>query len=82
MKVLLSLIMGISFLFGAVDINSADAKELSTLNGIGMKKAEAIISYRKMNCFKSVHELSLVKGIGNKTIEKNKANLTASKCKK
>lgn len=82
MKILTMLLLGMSLLFGAVDINTAGKKELSSLHGIGAKKAEAIISYRKATCFKSVDGLAKVKGIGAKTVAKNKKNLTASKCKK
>lgn len=82
MKIVVMLVLGISFLFGIVDINSASVKELNSLHGIGKYKAEAIVTFRKGHCFKNVHELSLVKGIGNKTVEKNKADLTAEPCKK
>ncbi|AUD78488.1 DNA-binding protein [Kangiella profundi] len=60
-----------------VNINSADAKELSrVLTGVGMKKAEAIIEYReKFGPFKSANELTAVKGIGEKTVEKNKSKI-------
>lgn len=81
MKILAMIFLGVSLLFGAVDINTADQKELSSLSGIGAKKADAIIAYRSANCFKSVDELVKVKGISNKTVEKNRENLTASKCK-
>ena len=81
MKILAMCLLGVSLLFGAVDINTANQDELSSLNGIGAKKAEAIIKYRSSNCFNSVEELSNVKGIGSKTVEKNRDNLTASKCK-
>jgi len=82
MKVLVMLVLGMSFLFGAVDINSASVKELSSLHGIGKMKAEAIVAYRKGHCFKNISELSLVKGIGSKTVQKNKADLKAGACKK
>jgi len=82
MKVLVMLVLGISFLFGAIDINSASVKELSSLHGIGKTKAEAIVAYRKGHCFKNISELTLVKGIGNKTVQKNKADLKAGACKK
>jgi len=68
-------------LFSSVDINSASVDELTSLSGIGDSKANAIVAYRKSHCFKSVSELSLVRGIGVKTIEKNKAELTVSECK-
>lgn len=61
-----------------VDVNTADAKTLSTLKGLGMKKAQAIIKYREKNGnFKSVDELASVKGIGPKAlarITKNNPN--------
>jgi competence protein ComEA len=82
MKIFTLLAISISFLFAAVDINNASIKELSTLKGVGPSKAEAIVTFRKTHCFKNVHELSLVKGIGNKTIEKNKADLKAGACAK
>ena len=63
---------------GPVNINTADAESLATaLNGVGQAKAEAIIAYRKAHgSFHSVGDLSNVKGIGEKTIEKNKSNMT------
>ena len=69
---------------GPVDINTADAETISTeLNGIGMAKAEAIVEYRKKyGPFKSADELSLVKGIGDRTVELNRANILVSPAKK
>ena len=81
MKFFAMMILGFSLMFGAVDINTADKKELVTLNGIGASKADAIITYRETHCFKTLHELTQVKGIGSKTIEKNANNLSVSKCK-
>jgi len=59
---------------GPVNINTADAATLSReLKGIGMKRAEAIIEYRrKFGPFKSADELALVKGIGPSAIQKNR----------
>lgn len=61
-----------------LDINSANAEELaSTLSGIGLSKAEAIIAYREQNGdFESIDELVMVRGIGDKTLEKNRQFLT------
>lgn len=60
-----------------VDINTADAKTLAAqLQGVGPKSAEAIIAYRtKHGPFKRVEDLDKVKGIGKKTVEKNRANI-------
>ncbi len=57
-----------------VNVNTADAATLARLlNGVGEKKAEAIISYRKTNGpFSSLAQLEQVDGIGPATIEKNK----------
>ena len=62
---------------GPVDVNSADAKTLAReLQGVGMSKAEAIVSYREKNGpFKSPEDLAKVKGLGKKIIEQNKTNL-------
>lgn len=81
MKFITMILLGVTLAFGAVDINKANATELQTLNGVGAKKADAIIAYRKDNCFKNVNALAGVKGISTKTIEKNRKNLKASKCK-
>ena len=59
-----------------VDINTADAQTLETLNGIGPSKAAAIVEYRKANGpFKTVDDLSKVKGVGEKLVDKNRTNL-------
>ncbi len=82
MKILLSLFLSAVFLLASVDINKASAKEFASLKGIGIKKAQAIVEYRKsIKCFKSIDELAKVKGIGKSTISKNKANLQLGKCK-
>lgn len=60
-----------------VDVNSADAATIAgALNGIGLKKAQAIVAEREKNgAFKTADDLSRVKGIGAKTIAKNKADI-------
>ena len=83
MKLLTILFLGVTFLLSSVDINNATAKEFTTLKGIGDKKANTIVEYRKtIQCFKSIDELRKVKGIGKVTISKNKNNLSLGKCKK
>ena len=73
---LLAVLMGSGLASAAdkVDINSADAAQLEqVLVGVGPAKAEAIVEHRKANGpFKSADELALVKGIGLKTVEKNR----------
>ena len=62
---------------GPVNVNTADAKTLAReLQGVGMAKAEAIVSHREKNGpFKSADDLVKVRGLGKKLIEQNKANL-------
>lgn len=62
---------------GPVDINTADAETISNeLDGVGLTKAQAIVDYRKKHGpFKSAEDLSLVKGIGERTVEINKGNI-------
>jgi len=61
-----------------VNINSALAEELAEkLSGVGPAKAHAIVTYRQLHGpFKTVDELTRVKGIGPRTLEKNRAHLT------
>ena len=59
-----------------ISLNQANLQQLQALNGVGEKKAQAIIEYRQKNGgFKTVDELVNVKGIGPKLLEKNKARL-------
>jgi len=54
-----------------ISINKATNNELATINGIGTKKAQAIIEHREANGdFVSVEELVKVKGIGKSTLQK------------
>lgn len=51
-----------------VNINSADASQLSFLPRIGPSVAQRIVEHRKQNGpFKSPEDLMLVRGIGEKT---------------
>src|SRR5690606_17317613 len=60
-----------------ININTASAAELSQLNGIGKAKAEAIVQFREQQGgFKSVDELTQIKGIGAAIVDKNRARLT------
>ncbi|MEO1201825.1 MAG: helix-hairpin-helix domain-containing protein [Pseudomonadota bacterium] len=62
---------------GPVNVNSADAETLAKeLNGVGLSKARAIVEYReKYGPFKNAEELSLVKGIGERIVEMNRADI-------
>jgi competence protein ComEA len=75
--VVAALLLAPNAIAGPVNVNSADAKTLAReLQGIGMSKAEAIVTYREKNGpFKSADDLAKVKGLGKKLIDQNKANL-------
>lgn len=62
---------------GPVDINTADAATIAKeLQGIGLSKAQDIVEYRDKNgAFKSLEDLRKIKGIGAKTLERNRANI-------
>ncbi|MDF1875735.1 helix-hairpin-helix domain-containing protein [Sulfurimonas sp. SAG-AH-194-I05] len=81
MKYLFMMLLAVNMLFGSVDINNANEKELVSLHGVGVKKAMAIIEFRKSHCFKTIKELSKVKGIGKKTVFKNADKITVGPCK-
>jgi competence protein ComEA len=63
-----------------VNINSANADVLAeNLNGVGLKKAQAIVLYREQHGpFKSVDELVNVAGIGQATLAKNRDKLSVN----
>ena len=52
------------------------------VKGLGAKKAEAIVEYRKTKCFERGDELTKVKGLGAKSKEKMNAFLAEKKKKK
>ena len=69
---------GMVFAAEPVNINTADAEALAeAINGVGLKRAEAIVEYRNQNGpFGSVDELVQVQGVGEKTLEKSRDRLT------
>ncbi|MGM9451870.1 ComEA family DNA-binding protein [Legionella bozemanae] len=60
-----------------VDLNTADLSMLTgSVKGIGKKRAEAIIAYRKSHHgFKSLEELAEVKGLGQHFVTANRDKL-------
>lgn len=69
---------------GPVNINTADAETIAAeLKGVGLAKARAIVEYRrKHGPFKNPGELSLVKGIGERTVELNGTDIKVTSPKK
>ncbi|WP_110975216.1 ComEA family DNA-binding protein [Acinetobacter sp. WCHAc060042] len=60
-----------------ISLNQASVEQLQQLQGVGLKKAQAIVAYRqKQGAFKSIDELQQVTGIGPAIFLKNKARLS------
>ena len=59
-----------------VNINTASAGELTSLEGIGEKTAQAIVEYRQKNgAFKAIEDIKNVNGIGDKKFEALKSSI-------
>lgn len=65
-------------LAGPVDVNTASAEQLSeSLQGVGPQKAAAIVAYREQHGpFRSLEDLTKVKGIGASLLEKNRGQIS------
>lgn len=59
-----------------ININTASKEELCKLTGIGENKAKLIIEYREKNKFTKIEDITKVSGIGKKTFEKIKNDIT------
>lgn len=60
-----------------ININKANAEDLVFLNGVGPKTAEKIIALRiELGEFKEIDDLLNVPGIGKKTLEKFRSQIT------
>ncbi len=86
MKLISSFLCSLALLFSVatfaepaapVNINTADVETLAQLDGIGPKKAEAIVAWRDANGeFVSLDQLVEVRGIGEATIASNREHMT------
>ena len=72
----LPLLLPVPGLADPVNINTADAATLAReLKGVGEARARAIVEHRSQHGpFRSADELVLVRGIGQKVVDQNRAN--------
>lgn len=71
-----TVILGVSTTKNIIRINTASLEDLDLLNGVGPSIAQRIIDYRTENGgFKSIEEIKLVPGIGDKMFEKIKNDI-------
>src|SRR5262245_53788261 len=59
-----------------VNVNTADVKQLMTLDGVGHRVAERIVEYRKANGpFKKPEDLRRVEGVGAGLLDRNRERI-------
>ncbi|HEO6255456.1 TPA: helix-hairpin-helix domain-containing protein [Streptococcus agalactiae] len=62
---------------GKINLNKADLSSLQTISGVGVKRAQDILDYRdSQGGFKTIDDLKNVSGIGEKTLEKLRQDVT------
>lgn len=82
-KLFASLVLSVSFLLATINLNTANKDELMSIKGIGNKKAEQILMYRKTNSLNNAMDLKNIKGFGKKIISNVKNDVKKkSKSKK
>jgi len=78
-KILFFMVISISFLF-SINVQTASKDELMCIKGIGDKKADAILTYRKSTKLKSAEDLSEIKGFGKVLVSNVKNNIKSVAC--
>lgn len=61
-----------------LDLNKATAEEFEKLPGIGPAKAKAMVDYQKSHGYRKVEDVTKIQGIGRKTLQKLRPQLTVS----
>ena len=67
-KLVLLLGLSASFLFAQINLQTASKEELMAIKGIGDKKADQIIEYRKTNTISNPDDLKNIKGFGDSIV--------------
>lgn len=73
-KIFVLLMLGVSFMFAAMNLQTATKDELMSIKGIGDKKADQILEYRKTNKINTPEDLTNIKGFGNSIVSNVKNN--------
>jgi len=74
-KIVITLMLGVSFMLATINLQTASKTELMSIKGIGPVKADQIIEYRKTNKIKNPSDLQNIKGFGPSII----SNITKTK---
>ena len=67
-KIVALLMLCVSFMFAAINLQTATKEELMSIKGIGDKKADSIIEYRKTNKINEPEDLKNIKGFGDSIV--------------
>lgn len=78
-KLVVLLGLSTSLLFAQINLQTASKEELMSIKGIGDKKAEQIIEYRKTNTISNPDDLKNIKGFGDSIVGEVKKENNASK---
>ncbi len=80
MLIIIGLLFSFSLSAAPINVNNADAKAIAkALNGVGKVKSEAIVQYREEHgAFGSADELTKVRGVSRKIVEKNREDILLS----
>jgi len=76
-KLLVLLMLSLTFLCASIDLNTATKAQLMEIKGIGEKKAEKLMEYRKTNKITKVNALKKIKGFGPSLIENIKKAISS-----
>ncbi len=78
-KILVMLALTLSFL-SAINVQTASKDELMCIKGIGEKKANSILKYRKSHKLKSADDLLDIKGFGKGLVKNVQKNVKSVAC--
>lgn len=67
-KIVALLMLCGTFLFSQINLQTASKEELMSIKGIGEKKAEQIMEYRKTNTINNPEDLKNIKGFGDNIV--------------